>query len=67
MSKTLVNIDDGVLKKALKISGLKKKVEIINYALKEFIRIKELKEIKELRGKIKWIGNLNKMRRNRKL
>jgi Arc/MetJ family transcription regulator len=65
MSKTLVDIRDDLLSKAKKVTGLKKKVEIVNLALERLIKQKEIEKILDLRGKIHWEGNLHEMRRNR--
>jgi hypothetical protein len=49
---------------ALKIGGLKTKKATIENALKLFIQIKGQKKIKTLKGKIKWEGNLEEMRKD---
>jgi Arc/MetJ family transcription regulator len=60
--RTNVVIDDKLMNKAKKVSGLKTKKETIEEALKLLIAQKEQSEIRKLRGKLKWEGNLEEMR-----
>lgn len=50
--RTNVVLNDEVINKALKISGLHTKKEVIDVALKEFIRNRSRLDIRELKGKI---------------
>ena len=65
MSRTIVNLKDDLMEKAQKLTGLTKKVEIVNLALEQFVRQKELEAVTSLKGKVAWRGNLKAMRRNR--
>ena len=65
MSKTLVDIKDDLLVRARRVTGIKKKVEIVNLALERLIKQKEIEKVLSLKGKIHWHGDLNKMRRDR--
>jgi len=60
--RTNVVIDDKLMNKAKKVSGLKTKKETIEEALKLLVAQKEQSEIRNLRGKLKWEGNLEEMR-----
>ena len=60
--RTNVVIDDNLMNKAKKVSGLKTKKETIEEALKLLVAQKEQSEIRKLRGKLKWEGNLEEMR-----
>lgn len=62
--RTNIEIDDELMKKALKYSKLKTKKEIINEALNEYVRYQMRLKLLALQGKVKWIGDLDKMRRN---
>lgn len=62
--RTNIVLDDNIMKTALEIGGLKTKKATIENALKLFIQIKGQKKIKELKGKIKWEGDLEDMRRD---
>ena len=60
--RTNVVIDDKLMNKAKKVSGLKTKKETIEEALKLLVSQREQSEIRKLRGKLKWEGNLEEMR-----
>lgn len=62
--RTNIEIDDDLMKKALKYSKLKTKKEIINEALTEYVKYQMRLKLLSLQGKVKWQGNLDKMRRN---
>ncbi len=63
--RTNIDLDDELVKRGLKLSGLRTKKELVDVALREFLRRKDQKKILELRGKISWKGDLDSMRRNR--
>lgn len=65
MSRTVVDLRDDLVRKAQKMTGLTKKVEIVNLALEHLVKQKEIERILGLKGKIRWEGNLRQMRRNR--
>jgi Arc/MetJ family transcription regulator len=65
MMRTVVDIENKLLKKAQKLTGISKKVEIVNYALKKIVEQKEIEKILDLKGKIKWEGNIEEMRKGR--
>lgn len=60
--RTNVVIDDNLMESALKLSGLKTKKDAIEEGLKLLVVVKRQKEIKHFRGKLKWSGNLDRMR-----
>lgn len=62
--RTNIDIDDELMNKALKYSKLKTKKEIINIALEEYVKYHMRLKLMSLQGKVKWVGNLDKMRRN---
>lgn len=65
MSRTVIDIEDKLLKKAQKLTGINKKVEIVNYAIRRLVEQKEIEKILDLKGKIKWEGNFEEMRKGR--
>ena len=67
MSRTVVNLKDDLIRKGRRLTGLKKKVEVVNLALEELVRQKEARKILDLAGKVRWVGNLKAMRRDRRL
>lgn len=60
--RTNIEIDDELMNKALKFSKLKTKKEIIHEALNEYVKYQMRLKLLSLRGKVKWIGDLDKMR-----
>ena len=62
--RTNIEIDDELMNKALKYSKLKTKKEIINEALNEYVKYQMRLRLLSLKGKVKWVGDLDKMRRN---
>ena len=50
--RTNVVLDDSLVKKALKMSGLSTKKELITIALKEFVKNRSRFDIRDLKGKI---------------
>ena len=65
MSRTVIDIEDDVLKKAQRLTGMSKKVDVVNYALRRLVEQKGIEQILELRGKVRWEGDLTEMRRGR--
>jgi Arc/MetJ family transcription regulator len=65
MSRTNIDLDDRLIREGLKRTGIKTKRELVHKALENYIRKQKLKEILKLRGKVKWEGDLKKMRRGR--
>jgi Arc/MetJ family transcription regulator len=63
--RTNIDLDEGLVARALLLSGLRTKKELVNMALREFIRKNDQKKILELRGKIQWQGDLKLMRESR--
>ena len=60
--RTNIDIDDKLLKEAMKYIKLSSKKELVNYALDELVRLEKRKKLMALKGKINWEGNLDEMR-----
>ena len=60
--RTNIVIDEGLMAEAIQLSQLKTKKAVVEEALRLLIQIKKQEQIKELRGKLKWEGNLDEMR-----
>ena len=58
-------IDDKLMAAALRATGLSTKREVVELGLKTVLRLRQQAEIKKLRGKITWEGDLDAMRRDR--
>ena len=63
--RTNVVLDDDLVRSALKLSGYKTKKRAIEEGLKLLVQVNRQKKIKEFRGKLKWTGNLHRMRADR--
>ena len=63
--RTNVVLDDELIKSALKLSGFKTKRKAIEEGLKLLIDVHRQRRIKGFRGKLRWAGNLNEMRRDK--
>lgn len=50
--RTNIVIEDALMQKALSLCEIKTKRELIDTALREFIRNREMKDLRDLRGKI---------------
>jgi Arc/MetJ family transcription regulator len=64
--RTNVVIDDDLMDEALKISRLKTKRAAVEEGLKLLVRFKKQEEIRKFRGKLKWEGDLDDMRTDKK-
>jgi len=60
--RTNIVIDDKLMTDALKASGLSTKKEVVEQGLKLLVRRSQQQEIRKLRGRVKWEGNLDEMR-----
>lgn len=60
--RTNIVIDDQLMSDALKATGLQTKKEVVEEGLKALIKLKKQSEIRGLRGKLKWDGDLDDMR-----
>lgn len=57
-------IDDQLMKTAQASAGVKTKREVVEQGLKALITLKSQRDIRRLRGKLKWDDDLDAMRRN---
>ncbi|MBN3580942.1 type II toxin-antitoxin system VapB family antitoxin [Algoriphagus aestuarii] len=62
--RTNIEIDKKLMDEILDKTSIKTKKEVVDQALREFLRKIKLRELSELRGKISWEGNLEEMRKN---
>jgi Arc/MetJ family transcription regulator len=60
--RTNVVINDSLMEDALKSSGLKTKKDAIEAGLRLLVKFQRQAKVKNYRGKLKWLGNLNEMR-----
>jgi len=60
--RTNIVIDDKLMADALRASGYSTKKEAVEQALKLLVRRSQQQQIRKLRGKLKWEGDLDEMR-----
>ena len=65
--RTNIVLDDNLIERAQKLTGIKTKREVVQEALRTLILLREQAELRSLRGKLIWEGNLNEMRQSRTL
>ena len=63
--RTNIEIDDKLMNDVLKATGMKTKKEVVELGLKTLIRLKKQEKIRDFRGKLKWTGDLDEMRKSR--
>jgi len=61
--RTTIDIDDALMRKAMRVSGLTTKKAVIEVALRLLIQTHSQIGIRRLRGKVKWEGKLDVSRR----
>lgn len=60
--RTNIDIDDKLMTDTLKATGLKTKREVVELALHELLRLRRQADLKQLKGKLHWEGDLEDMR-----
>jgi Arc/MetJ family transcription regulator len=60
--RTNIVIDDGLMRETLRATGLKTKREAVELGLQTLLRLSKQAEVRRLRGKLDWQGDLNAMR-----
>lgn len=63
--RTNIVIDEKLMADTLRATGLSTKREVVELGLKTLLRLQQQAEIKTLRGKITWEGDLDALRRDK--
>jgi Arc/MetJ family transcription regulator len=63
--RTNIEIDDKLMKEAMRSANTKTKRATVEAALRMLVRLKRQEGIRRLRGKVKWEGNLDELRGSR--
>jgi Arc/MetJ family transcription regulator len=63
--RTNIVIDDDLMNQAMGATGAKTKRETVERGLKLLIALERQQRIRRFRGKLKWEGDLDAMRRDR--
>ena len=63
--RTNIVIDDELMDRALALSGLSTKKAVVEEALRQLVARYEQRQVRDLRGKLTWEGDLDEMREGR--
>lgn len=63
--RTNIVLDDKLVERAQKLTGIKTKREVVHEALRTLILLREQGSVRAVRGKLKWEGDLNEQRSSR--
>jgi Arc/MetJ family transcription regulator len=60
--RTNIEIDDKLMKEALRLTGAKTKREAVELGLRTLLRLRHQEELRRFKGKLHWEGDLDEMR-----
>lgn len=63
--RTNIDIDDDLMREAMRASGATTKRAVVEQGLRMLIDVRGQRAIRHLRGKVKWSGDLNASRLGR--
>jgi len=61
--RTTLDLDDQAMSQAMAASGRRTKTAVVNEALRRYAQRRKLREFRKLRGKVKWEGDLDLLRK----
>lgn len=62
MKRTNIVLDEELVGKGMRVTGIKTQKGLIDYALRELVRRKEQKKILRFKGKVTWDEDLGSLR-----
>jgi Arc/MetJ family transcription regulator len=62
MKRTNIVLDEELIEQGKRATGLKTSKAVVDFALNEIVRRHNLRRILSLKGKVKWHGDIEKMR-----
>jgi Arc/MetJ family transcription regulator len=65
MKRTNIVLDDALVSKGMKLTGIKTQRALVNHALAQLVRRESQLGLLKLRGAVKWGGDLSAMRKGR--
>jgi Arc/MetJ family transcription regulator len=65
MKRTNIVLDETLVRRGLKATGLKTRRALVHHALRELVRREKQSGLLALKGSVRWTGNLDAMRRSR--
>jgi len=60
-----IMLDEALVERAKQLTGIKTTEGVISEALRTLVQLREQAGVRALRGKLRWEGNLDEMRRPR--
>lgn len=63
--RTNIVLEDNLIERAQKLTGIKTKREVVHEALRLLILLNEQGQARSLRGKLPWVGDLDEQRQSR--
>lgn len=60
--RTNIVIDDKLMNRVLKLTGIRTKREAVEMGLKALLTLKKQESLRDFRGKLNWEGDLDDMR-----
>jgi len=63
--RTNVDIDDKLLAEAMRAAGTTTKRATVEAGLAELVRRHRVRKVRELRGSVEWVGDLDELRSGR--
>jgi Arc/MetJ family transcription regulator len=63
--RTNIEIDDKLMQEALRYTGVKTKREAVELGLLKLVQLGKQIEVRKMRGKLQWEGDLEAMRTDR--
>ena len=63
--RTNIVSDDGLMREALRRTGIKTKREAVEEGLRTLVRLRRQADIRKFRGRLHWNGDLDAMRRDK--
>lgn len=60
--RTNIEIDDKLMSDALRLTGARTKKEAVEMGLRTLLRLQQQAQLRELKGKLQWEGDLEAMR-----
>ena len=65
MGRTNVILDDELVAECQQVTGIKTRRSLINHALEELLRHEQQKKVLDLKGAVRWEGDLAAWRKGR--
>jgi Arc/MetJ family transcription regulator len=62
--RTNIVIDDRLIAEAMRLSGARTKRQAVEDSLRLMVKLKRQEQVREARGKLRWTGDLDAMRRD---